>query len=326
MPGSFPLTLYTMSSSRSHHLQQQPQQQTSRQPAASMYSYDTVFSGASLSSPVFPISSSSPSALNSSLLQIQHHLESQERSHLYETAPDVHEERQNSSECPRTPLFHHPTQPYYGNHPLNRISFQQHFFPEPYHSPFANNYLQQQSKLKLASDQQEQQQPLPLQYHRSIQLTQEKSVVLSHPKLTRPWKTYTEAPIIVDSCTNKAGTASGLVRDPALPTHDLSPLDLSEEMSIKEKSSFYEALLDQIAAQRVKTNALDAGVQMLLENIAVLNMVLDGKQSSVDTALQDTQRAVRGWQYTWEDYSRCETIQMLQENPTTLAPLIQNIR
>ncbi|KAF9100132.1 hypothetical protein BGX29_006772 [Mortierella sp. GBA35] len=92
-----------------------------------------------------------------------------------------------------------------------------------------------------------------------------------------------------------------------------------------EGGSKYEVLLKQIAAQRVKLNALNAGAQTLTKEIAVLDETLGEENDSREAVLQEATRAVDGWGQTWTAYAKCEPVEVLQERPNALASLIQGM-
>jgi hypothetical protein len=90
-------------------------------------------------------------------------------------------------------------------------------------------------------------------------------------------------------------------------------------------TSNFEMLLKQIAAQRTKLNALNAGARTLTTVIAALDETLGEEQDSREVVLQDASRAVDGWGLTWTAYSKCEPVEVLQERPNALASLIQGM-
>ena len=90
-------------------------------------------------------------------------------------------------------------------------------------------------------------------------------------------------------------------------------------------TSKYEMLLKQIAAQRTKLNALNAGAQTLTKDIAALGETLREERDVREAVLQDASRAVEGWGQTWTAYSKCEPLEVLQKRPSALASLIQGM-
>ncbi|KAF8985535.1 hypothetical protein BGZ46_003824 [Entomortierella lignicola] len=100
---------------------------------------------------------------------------------------------------------------------------------------------------------------------------------------------------------------------------------MSEESLVKIKPTAYENILKQIAVQRAKLGALQTGAQALSEDVVALGVTLGEEHGSMNTVFQDAHIAIRGWQDTWNDYSRCEPLQALQDQPNVLAMLIQSM-
>ncbi|KAF9175635.1 hypothetical protein BGX21_006974 [Mortierella sp. AD011] len=98
-----------------------------------------------------------------------------------------------------------------------------------------------------------------------------------------------------------------------------------EESPATTTSTAYEDILKQIAAQRAKLSALQTGAQALSQDIVTLDATLGEEQGSISIVFRDAHAAVKGWQDTWSDYSRCEPLQALQDKPNILAMLIQSM-
>ncbi|KAG9070628.1 hypothetical protein KI688_008166 [Linnemannia hyalina] len=90
-------------------------------------------------------------------------------------------------------------------------------------------------------------------------------------------------------------------------------------------TSRFEMLLNQIAAQRTKLNALNAGAQTLTKDIAALDETLGEEHVSREAVLQDATKAVDGWGRTWTAYSKCEPVEVLKKRPSALVSLIQGM-
>ncbi|KAG0069788.1 hypothetical protein BGZ92_004602, partial [Podila epicladia] len=104
----------------------------------------------------------------------------------------------------------------------------------------------------------------------------------------------------------------------------LSTSPLPTPTTTDSKTS-YEALLEQIAAQRAKLHVLEAGTEALTKDIAVLDETLDEEQESMDQIMTTTQRAVHGWEGVWAAYANCEPVEALQTRPGTMADLIRGM-
>ncbi|KAG0206081.1 hypothetical protein BGX28_002440 [Mortierella sp. GBA30] len=94
---------------------------------------------------------------------------------------------------------------------------------------------------------------------------------------------------------------------------------------LTEMTASYNLLLKQIADQRAKLDLLHSGAETLSKNASVLDDALEKERNSMDIALQGAKNAMGGWEDTWSEHSKCESLESIQEQPAALSRLIKGM-
>ncbi|KAF9429357.1 hypothetical protein BGZ76_001414, partial [Entomortierella beljakovae] len=329
MSGIFPPPLFATTTDNPEPFQK-PQPTPQKKQCATTSKHSLLSFDNSLSPPP---SSPSPISPNPNIcLDKRHQAIELHRRNLYRTAPEVDEELDFAGDCPSTPMFHHPSHPYHNNHPLNRISSHQQ------HSSSGNstsgtcsatsismNSSQENTSSSSSTDidLDDHQDPMPevklrqpqpdvvklLHHQHELKHCERRYILSSPPNYTR----------IRKSSDSPSQTPNHII------LHNHLKAKTEEKPKARAVSTTYEDILKQIATQRSRLSALDAGAQALSQDISTLDNKLDEEQDSMNTAIKEARAAIKGWKDIWDDHSKCEPLQALQDKPNILAMLIQSM-